>query len=107
MIKVYGYLGSSLLFTYYPYFLGYQLEMKMFPSLAADYVHIELDRIPNGPISIIVYNEAGLPVLFKKNENITQSLNFEIDIKALPKGIYFIKLLTSDKFEKTQKIIKL
>ena len=84
-----------------------QLEMKMFPSLAADYVHIELDRIPNGPISIIVYNEAGLPVLFKKNENITQSLNFEIDIKALPKGIYFIKLLTSDKFEKTQKIIKL
>jgi len=84
-----------------------QLEMKMFPSLAADYVHIELDRVPKGPISIIVYNEAGLPVLFKKNENITQSLNFEIDIKALPQGIYFIKLLTSDKFEKTQKIIKL
>ena len=83
-----------------------QLEMKMFPSLAADYVHIELDRIPQGPISIIVYNEAGLPVLFKKYEDISLSRNFEIDIKDLPKGIYFIKLLTSDNFQKTQKIIK-
>ncbi|MET3730764.1 T9SS type A sorting domain-containing protein [Moheibacter stercoris] len=72
-----------------------EVSVKIYPNPAQDYLFIQSDE----PIqSVKVYDSMG-KLMFESSKN-------QIEISQLPKGIYFLKILTKSQNTSTHRIIK-
>ena len=100
----------------YPFKINYTLTLnnsevtnsffKLYPNPTKDQFTIQTDATqPVLPQTAVLYDIRGLTV-FETKINAIENNSFTVDISSLNKGIYFVKLLDSDKVIYTNKIIK-
>jgi hypothetical protein len=100
----------------YPFKINYTLTLnnsevtnsffKLYPNPTKDQFTIQTDAAQSVlPQTAVLYDIRGLKV-FETKINAIENNSFTIDISSLNKGIYFVKLLDSDKVIYTNKIIK-
>lgn len=100
----------------YPFKINYTLTLnnsevtnsffKLYPNPTKNQFTIQTDATQSVlPQKAVLYDIRGLKV-FETKINAIENNSFTIDISSLNKGIYFVKLLDSDKVIYTNKIIK-
>ncbi len=83
-----------------------EISLKVYPLPASDLINIEFTPVDTGRINIELYNNSGVKVL---NKTSTYQRVLQVDVNALPSGIYYLKIVqpsSVNKLFKVEKIIK-
>jgi len=78
--------------------------VTLFPNPTSGLINIRLNELINGTLFVTVYNTIGKAIHSSVFENLTEKEKLSLDISDQPKGIYFIKI-TSTNHETDQKIM--
>ena len=83
-----------------------EISLKVYPLPATDLINIEINPVDTGRINIELYNNSGVKVL---NEISTYQPVLQVNVSALPSGIYYLKILQTSSIHqlfKIEKVIK-
>ena len=70
-------------------------EVIFYPNPASDFIHIRLQTPEPGKVYYTITNTLGMQVAQGEAENEKMINGSEIDVRALPSGVYFLNLRTS------------
>jgi len=77
-------------------------NMRIFPNPAVNNATIYINSIKDGDNGeVVIYNTNGTPVY----KNIIRTGNNNIDLGALSKGIYTVKVFTRDRYSYTNQLV--
>jgi len=79
-------------------------EFNVFPNPSKGEIYIELKNLINQQVYICIFNSHGIIVHKQSNIINTNEEKLLINLSKMPKGIYFIKVV-SDSFTETRKIL--
>lgn len=81
------------------------LDFSLSPNPTTDFLKIKINSAPNSLISIAIYNDLGQAVK-QQTFNITDELEYLLDLRDLSAGMYVVKVRSADQ-DITKKIIKI
>ena len=83
-----------------------EISVKIYPLPATDLINIEIIPVDTGRINLELYNNSGIKVL---NKISTFQPFLQVDVSALPSGIYYLKIFQPSsvgQLFKVKKVIK-
>ena len=80
---------------------GTQIELNIFPNPTSDNINLDFAQMPNGGVTVYLYDDAGKVVVSDK----VVDTHYSIGMKDFPSGIYFLKVVGANS-KKTYKILK-
>lgn len=81
-------------------------DFKLYPNPTSGLVNLSWNSTGQNNIKIIIYNPSGKIVYEEIKTSTGRNLNKQIDLSALPVGIYFFTLCENGNQVRTEKIIK-
>jgi hypothetical protein len=83
-----------------------EADILVYPNPATDVLHVRLDNITiKEKVSMALYNMQGQEVYVKEDKANTGYFSKEIDMRNLPKGVYFLKI-SGDTKQFINKVVK-
>ena len=77
---------------------------NIYPNPVANSLHVSLDGI-SGEVKVIIRNQLGLNIIETESEVISGAIDYEIAMKDLTPGIYYVELTTAQGYA-VKKIVK-
>ncbi len=79
--------------------------INIYPNPTEDVLYLEAPDFEGDAISISIYNQLGEVLNFEKIDNFPTV--YQIDLKSIPNGFYYLTLTTKDDRFKTERFVKL
>jgi hypothetical protein len=80
-------------------------NLVLYPNPATDAIHLNFNAMAGKTTSLVIYNAVGRTVYDQQIKSIAGNNTRIIDLKALPSGMYFAKIMDADK-QIVEKFIK-
>jgi PKD repeat protein len=71
-------------------------QILVYPNPASDYLNTYIELQTSDEVSIRIYNSLGQELITSPKEQVTKK-RFIFDVRTLPKGIYYVQIIMSDK----------